>query len=372
MSEKYRAQREQHFLHFLKDNNIKLTPLEKYINGNTKIDFQCEHGHVFPIRPRAIIDGQGCPYCSGNKVLVGFNDFNTTHPELSHYLLNKNNGNNYSFGSRKKVNWICPDCGEIIKKSFYDVSKYGLSCPVCSDGISFSEKFLISFFKQLNVDYFHDKYLPWSKNKRYDFYLSKYNIIVECHGMQHYEKTFLNDSLLEVQKNDSSKIELAFANGVDKYIVLDCRYSELEYIKNSIINSELANIFNIENIDWCKCSLDAQRNIIYEIVDLWEQGNNAPEIAKIMGIDRHTSLKYLKQANEIGLCKYDPILETQKGRNKARNNLKRPIICIETQKVYESISDAARELKCAYQGIQRCCVGKAQTYKGSHWEYLYS
>lgn len=372
MSEKYRVQREQHFLRFLKDNNIKLTPLEKYINGNTKIDFQCEHGHIFSIRPRAITEGQGCPYCSGNKVLVGFNDFNTTHPELAQYLQNKDDGCNYSFGSHKKANWICPDCGEVIKQSFHKISRFGLSCPVCSDGISFSEKFLISFFKQLNVDYFHDKYLPWSGNKRYDFYLPDYDIIIECHGIQHYEKTFLNDDLLKVQKNDSSKKELALMNGIGKYIVLDCRYSELEHIKNSIINSEMVDIFNIELIDWYKCALNAQRSMIYEIVELWKQGNNAPEIAKIMDIDRHTAVKYLKQANKIGLCEYDPIIEYQKGRDKANNKSKRPIICIETQKVYESISDAAKELKCAYQGIQRCCSGKAQTYKGSHWEYLYS
>jgi hypothetical protein len=61
------------------------------------------------------------------------------------------------------------------------------------------------------------------------------------HGGQHYKSGFniSNRSLNEEQKNDLIKEKLAKKNGILHYIVIDSRRSTVEYIKNSIINSEL-------------------------------------------------------------------------------------------------------------------------------------
>lgn len=370
MNEKYRQKRENIFLQYLKDNHIKATPLERYINGNTKINFQCEQGHIFSIRPRAVVDGQGCPYCSGNKVLVGFNDFNTTHPELAKYLKNQEDGFKYSFGSHKKVDWICPICKKEIKGSFHDISHIGVVCKCCSDNVSYSEKFVSSLLRQLDINYIHDKTLPWSNYKRYDFYLPVHNTIIECHGVQHYKETHISKDLISIQKNDKYKNDLALQNGIQNYIVLDCKKSELQYIKESILNSQLNDMFDLSIIDWDKCHFDTFKSIVGQILNLWEKGKNTVEIANSLEIDRHTVVKYLKRANDVNLCEYNPVEEQNKGRKKAYSMLKRPVICVETQKIYNSISEAAEFLNCAYQGIQGCCSGKRRTYKGFHWEYI--
>lgn len=55
--------------------------------------------------------GVGCPYCSGNRVLAGFNDLATTHPQIAlDWHISKNSPltpNLVMAGSARKVWWIC-------------------------------------------------------------------------------------------------------------------------------------------------------------------------------------------------------------------------------------------------------------------------
>lgn len=186
----------EEFLQKLKDKNIPYIPLEEYKNGNTKIKWLCDkHStHIFEMRPRAIFDGQGCPYCSGNKLLVGYNDCWTIRPDVATMLKNPEDGYTHFCQSHEKVFWICPNCGNEIYKDFHNVSKYGLACSVCGDGVSYPEKIVISMLRQLNIDYIYNKPYYWSNKKKYDFYLQNYNMIIETHGEQHYKHGF--DSII--------------------------------------------------------------------------------------------------------------------------------------------------------------------------------
>ena len=64
--------------------------------------------------------------------------------------------------------------------------------------------------------------------------------IIENHGEQHYihRGTFKSKSLEDEQRNDVYKKTLARQNGVIHYIVLDCRESNVSWIKKSILNSQ--------------------------------------------------------------------------------------------------------------------------------------
>ncbi len=81
---------------------------EEYSSGSaTKQEWKCEKGHIFEsfIYSRAL-RGDKCSYCSGRKVLPGFNDLATTHPELS----KEADGWDPTLviaGSNKKFDWIC-------------------------------------------------------------------------------------------------------------------------------------------------------------------------------------------------------------------------------------------------------------------------
>ena len=65
------------------DKNEKLTPQTIAPHSNKKVFWICSNGHSYECTPdKRVGRGQGCPYCSGKKVLAGFNDIATVCPEL--------------------------------------------------------------------------------------------------------------------------------------------------------------------------------------------------------------------------------------------------------------------------------------------------
>ena len=340
-----------------------------------------DNRHIFEMRSRAIFgENQGCPYCSGNKLLVGYNDCWTTRPDIAIWLKNSEDGYSHFCQSHKKVFWICPCCGAEIYKDFHMVSTYGLACPICGDGISYPEKIIISMLNQLKVNYIYDKPRPWSNKKRYDFYLTDYNIIIETHGEQHYKHGFDSISsykttkkcrtLEDEQLNDIYKKELALINNVAHYIELDCRKSELDYIKNSILKSELYYLFDLSNVDWIKCELDTRKTLFLDVLNCWNDGvDNTVDIAKLLNLDRHTVQKYLKVAASHNLCNYNPEEGRKNGREKAYSLARKKVICIETQEIFNSIQDVANIFCVAYQTISSVCRGERKTSCGYHWMF---
>ncbi len=63
--------------------NLPLTPKEISSGSPKKIWWTCEYDHEWLTTPNSRSSGRGCPFCSNNKVLAGFNDMATTHPELA-------------------------------------------------------------------------------------------------------------------------------------------------------------------------------------------------------------------------------------------------------------------------------------------------
>jgi translation initiation factor IF-1 len=74
--------------------------------------------------------GDSCPICSGKKVLEGFNDICTTHPELLIDLLNKSDGKRVNIGSDKKLQWKCARGHRW--SSTASNRRNGQGCPTCA------------------------------------------------------------------------------------------------------------------------------------------------------------------------------------------------------------------------------------------------
>lgn len=92
---------------------------------------KCSHEWESSISGRTL-DGYGCPYCSGKRVLSGFNDLGTTHKKLAlewDIDLNEKSFNDFSSGSKVSVFWKCIE-GHSWKASITDRSR-GNECPVC-------------------------------------------------------------------------------------------------------------------------------------------------------------------------------------------------------------------------------------------------
>lgn len=258
---------------------------------------------------RFVIGQHGSMECNQCKVIA------TTNPEIVKYLVDANDAYIYSYRSNKKIKMRCPNCGHVKDMCPDQLYVSGFACPKCSDGISYPEKIMFSMLDQLNIPFSTQlckTTFDWCKNYRYDFYIPSTNGIIEIQGMQHYEEGF-NKSILnkniktlkELQENDRVKKELALKNGIKNYIVIDCRYSELEFIKNNITNSELSKLFDLSTIDWLKCHEYACGSLVKKACDLWNGGiNTTIGVANELKMSRGTAIKYLKQGAMLGLCNY--------------------------------------------------------------------
>lgn len=299
------------------------------------------------------------------KVIKGKTDLWTTAPHIANLLLYPENGYSLSLESHKKDYFICPNCGEKIYRWVRTVTRHGLKCPICSDGVSYPEKFVANLLKQLHINYMHDNSYEWSNNKRYDFYIENLSLIIETHGIQHYsdEITFhnRNDSLKKEKANDAYKKALALQVGIQNYIELDCRYSDFEYIKNSILNSELSTVFNLSLINWDKLAKDCQKSKVIEVCDIYNSGiKNTVEIAKLLNLNSSTVSDYLRRCDEMGLCEYEPF--------QCRI---RKIICVDTGKIYETLKSVSEDGFNISQ-VSECCNHKDGVYTagGYNWCFL--
>lgn len=296
--------------------------------------------------------GSGCPACAGKKVVVGFNDLNTTYPDVAKMLKDKNDGYKYTFGSAKNVYWICPICGSVLYKSIYEVVTHGLCCQNCKEGFSFPERYVMALLDCLHINYEYQKRFKWSDGKRYDFYIKNDDCIIETHGSQHYEgNNYFNRTYKEEHENDIYKKDIALKNNIKNYVILDCRFSEGDWIKNKIINSELSNLYNLENVNWDYINLQSQKRIIYEIIDMCNEGKNVREIACELHISWSSVNKYIQIAQKNQLCKYDP---KERRTKPVHHKIYKPVMCVTTNKKFINMKEAADFYNISYKCLIRC------------------
>ncbi|MFJ3388908.1 zinc-ribbon domain-containing protein [Lysinibacillus sp. NPDC086135] len=361
--------------------NGDLTPHDVTCGSHTRVWWKCRthenHEWEATINSRTNMN-TSCPYCSGQKVLKGFNDMWTTNPELAKLLLIPEDGYKYMQNSGQKVDWKCPDCDEIIKnKTISMIMKNGLSCHKCSDGVSYPEKVMYCLLKNLNVKFKYEKTFTWSQAKRYDFYISSHDMIIEMHGIQHYVQTNRKRarSLQEEQENDRLKEQLAKDNGIDHYIVIDARYSEFEYIRNSIKNSKLNDMLDLNKVNWEEIHKNLIKSLIIQVCDEWNKGvKNISNLCEKFSLSRGTINNYLKKGAKANICEYskDISIRTRNKINATKRN--KSVVQISLNSTYitswSSVSEAFNHLgKETGSSISACCKGKLKSAYGFKWMY---
>lgn len=315
------------------------------------MDCTCTYKHHFKTKAfNLIYNKNGCPVCSGLKVNIGVNDMWTTNPQLASLLANPEDGYKYTQCSDKKVWWKCPCCGEFLFKNISNVNKKGLSCNKCSDGISFPNRFMYNILTTLEV-LFESEYIIDGANYRYDFYIPKYNLIIEMQGRQHYDGwNSKRKTKEEIQQNDIDKRNYALKNGITQYLEIDCREANKNYIKKSILNSELVDYFDFKEFDWDKCCIDSVKSFVGVSANYYNDGLTSTQIAEKLGFATCTIIRWLKIATELNLCNWIP--------SNGFLNEEKPVILMNTGKIYNSISMASREIGQCVQNIYEACCGK--------------
>jgi hypothetical protein len=117
------------------EKNSGLSPADFLPKSNKKVWWRCGEGHP---SYRATIasknSGGGCPYCSGKKVLIGYNDLQTLNPELAKEWNDDLNGDlkptDFTMHSGRKVWWQCKKVHQW--QSRIDHRSNGSGCPQCA------------------------------------------------------------------------------------------------------------------------------------------------------------------------------------------------------------------------------------------------
>ncbi len=173
---------------YVKNGNLK--PEHFTANSNKKVWWKCGNGHEWQAQIASRNKGIGCAYCSGRKVLKGYNDLKTVNPTLANeWNYEKNNGLtplDLTPGSERKVWWRCSK-GHEWQAMVYQRNN-GHGCPVCNSErktsfpeykTSFPEYALFFYLRKYGMDAIHS----YNENGyELDVYIPSKYIAIEYDG----------------------------------------------------------------------------------------------------------------------------------------------------------------------------------------------
>lgn len=340
--------------------NGDLTPFDTTPASNDKVWWLGLCGHEWKKSVTAMDRKYRCPFCSGDKILKGYNDMWTINDAMAKLLINSELGHIYNDLSNDIVEWNCPEgCGRTFHRRINDMNRFKSPCKMCSDGTPYTEKLMANILDSLGINFYWDESLMWSGLKRYDFYLPKYNMIIEMHGGQHSRENgfqFMGGKPLnEIIHNDEYKKELAFKNGIKHYIEIDCSKSYLKFIKDNILNSKLNEMFNFDKVDWIECAKNSVPSHVLKIINMYDDGHSINEIYEITSLSEQSIREYLRKGSALYL---DEIKIVQLSKQN------------EFIRVWNNIEEIAITLNIQAFRIRDCCKGKRKTVNGFKWTYL--
>lgn len=111
------------------------TSLDSAPRKNDRYIWNCRLGHDFICSIQNRLSGRKCPYCLNKKVLKGFNDLATTHPEIASFWndeLNEITPDSVTAGSDKKVWWKCTNGEDHSFQAEVFRLKSGRGCSICA------------------------------------------------------------------------------------------------------------------------------------------------------------------------------------------------------------------------------------------------
>lgn len=116
------------------DENEPLKPNEVNARSHRKVKWKGRCGHEWTAEIRARVKGTGCPYCSNNKLMPGFNDLATVHPEIAKEWSPRNlpwTPDQAPANANRMVWWRCELGHEW--QTLISTRVGGSKCPYCTD-----------------------------------------------------------------------------------------------------------------------------------------------------------------------------------------------------------------------------------------------
>jgi len=172
------------------NKNTIIKPVDVLASSPKKVWWKCvKCGYEWQakISNRAVL-GRGCPCCSNRVIVVGVNDLATTHPEIAkewHPTKNKDlTPQKVTYGSNKKVWWLCPKGHEYQATIGHRTCGVGTNCPICNSGrqTSFAEQAVYYYVKKLYPDAINRYTADFLGRMELDIYIPSINYAIEYDG----------------------------------------------------------------------------------------------------------------------------------------------------------------------------------------------
>lgn len=154
----------------------------EYKNCDTVVDIICPQHGVFKQSPFNHLSGNGCPECVGR--------YKSTESFLNDVILFR--GHEYDYSRVKYTGYYdyvtigCKTHGWVEVKARSLLTKTWNVCPRCR---SFKlEDVILKYLTTNGIEFKREhSFGKGIGQKRVDFYLPKYNAVIECQGIQHFE-----------------------------------------------------------------------------------------------------------------------------------------------------------------------------------------
>ena len=165
--------------------------LDNYIDTHHQINVHCsKHGWFHPTY-KNFISGHGCYECGLEKTAEAKR---ISKEEILDRFSKVEGGDDFIYdlnnlkSTHDKIDITCKKCGYIFNR----VLKSHLKSPTCPNCENYTilVKEIINFLEENNIEYIREKTFDWlyfNRNLYLDFFLPKYNIAIECQGLQHFE-----------------------------------------------------------------------------------------------------------------------------------------------------------------------------------------
>jgi hypothetical protein len=198
----------------LKQNHLLLS---EYMNANHLVTLKCLiHDHTYQTTRNDFLNcGRECKHCLKEKNISKWKEIFISKSKSIH-----DNYYIYDYVEYKtvmdKVKIICPEHGEFFQAP--DSHMSGQKCIKCA--MSYSEKSIKSILDEMGFEYEYGKGLKILTNPKTgyplkpDFYLEKYNLVIEYDGIQHFKEIYPGE-LKKIQKLDSLKNKLCEENSIN-------------------------------------------------------------------------------------------------------------------------------------------------------------
>jgi hypothetical protein len=200
----------------------------KCFNATDKVEIKCHVHGIYQQPANQHLQGHGCPKCNFDQMAsdrsMGKENFILRSKEIF--------GDKFDYSKVQYINGqtnviiICKIHEEFKVRPNAHLSKKS-GCPICNE--SKLERELAFILEEQKIAYERQKKFKWLGKQSLDFYITDYDIAIECQGAQHFKPIdfggkgveWANQAFEEVKKRDDIKLKKCLSHGIKMIYVID-------------------------------------------------------------------------------------------------------------------------------------------------------